>query len=63
MICYGIGPSLFASSRVNFLMQNSNDMQMMDQLPENLQTSMCSLNDVCNLVPAVDSSQNRRRAS
>ena len=52
MICYGIYPFfLFARSRVNFTLQNSMGIQMMDQLPDILQTSVRSLSDASNQVP------------
>ena len=63
MICYGIGIVLIRSSRVNFPLQNNNGRQMMDQLPERLQTSVRSLSDFSNLIPTTNTSQNRRRAS
>ena len=51
---------MFACSRANFPLQNSNGLKM-DQLPDILQQSVHSLSDSSNLDPTTDTSQNRRR--
>ena len=42
---------VFASARVNFSLQNSNGVQMMDQLPESLQTSRAQFERLQQLSP------------